>query len=354
MTEFFKDINFIPRENSGSRSTNRLILQVSFAMIKIVENHDKDFIVVLDLVDDVAIISKNKSGEQITTYQLKTASNKEGIYRLNKLITDDVFYKMYDHLNQMDSRVERIYLVTNYPIKHRVNKKDYWIAEKEIQLKNIPKELVPLIEDNMKKDSAFNTLGFSDKFYYSLWEVPINEHYEISKIKLINFLADEYSYLDIKTINVLHQTIHDILTVKQSYEFEITDDMHFVLKNKSFSSNEFKSLVLNAASVGALTIDFLKKEYLFNLNLMEEIKWTQALANFKTKIISSPNILNNNMEEISEKVIDFLSKSSSRIELLNNVKFIVYPLILSELNEYEKDILIITVIEEIFKRGIDA
>lgn len=349
--------NFKPRENSGSRSTNRLNLQASYAIIKILESYESDFTVVMDLVDDLAIFfdeDKNK----INTYQIKTVGSKSTHYKLNSLITDDVFLKLYDHIEQLEKRIDSINLITNMPISHTykdpINNKNKTVvvANTKIRLNQLQEEIRTKIEGNMKKSSFFIKHGLSDNFTFSLWDISVTSHYQITQATLLEFCSNKYPYMDSKTITALHKTLFEHLLYKQSYEFELTDDMEEVFKHKSYSSNSFKALLYQATSVGTLTMEKIKSEYIQFDNLYDEINYNQALVRLKTKVFKHTNLFERNFKIIEPEIQITLSKVKTKKELFEVLILKLNTKLVYELSQIEKELLLINGIEEVFIRGL--
>lgn len=348
---------YIPRENSGARSTNRLALQASFAITKIVDIFDSNFTIVMDIIDDVAFFL-HENDNKIITYQLKTIDSKSNSYKLSKLMADDVFYKLYDHITQLGDQVDSIYLITNSPLQHSYKDptdkktKTLSVANSNKPFKDLHQEIRSKIEENMKKSKDFDQYGLSEKFKFSLWDITVTTHYEIAQAKLLKLCTDRYPYMDGKSITALHQTLYEHLINKQSYEFQLDEKINEVLPHKSYSSNELKALMYQATSVGSLTMAIIKEDYIPFNNLLEEVKYNKALAELKTKIFNMSELFERNFKLIEQEIIEELSNVATKKELFEVLKHKLHSKLIFELNDIEKDILLINGIEEIFKRGI--
>ncbi|UXJ70797.1 DUF4297 domain-containing protein [Lysinibacillus fusiformis] len=308
--ENFLDLStYHPRENSGSRSTNRLNMQASFAITKIIDMFDLNFTIVMDIIDDVVFLITDETSSKLITYQLKTINSKNNSYTLSKLIKDDVFYKLFDHIEQLNTEIEFIYLITNSPIKHsfkdNTTKKnsEIYVSNLDIPMKDLHEQVCIAIESNMRKNQNFEEHGLSEKFKFSLWDVTVSTHYDLAKSKLTELCTQKFPYMDVKSLTALHQTLYEILIRKQSFEFELEENINDVLPHKSYSSNELKTLIYKATSVGALTMEVIKDDYIKFNNLLEEVKWNKALADLKTKIFQFPELFDKNIQIIEEVII---------------------------------------------------
>lgn len=353
--------DYKPRENSGTRSTNRLNLQASFALTKIVELFEYNFVVIMDIIDDVALYlhdNENKKDHYIT-YQLKTVDSKNDSYSLNKLISDDVFFKLYDHINQLNDLIDSIYLITNAPIKHSFKdpiekkQKKLNVANINIPFTNMPDPIKELIETNMQKNENYSQFGLSSKFKYSLWDITVSTHYDITQAKLLGLCTKLFPHMDVKSITALHQTLYESLINKQAFEFELSDDFNEILPHKSYSSKDLKSLVYQAASVNSLTMETIKNEYILFNNLLTEIQYNKALVELKSKIFDFVELFENNFKLVESAISKEIHGVTSKKELFENLKLKLHSKLIFELSETEKDLYLIHVIEEVFKRGIN-
>ena len=82
------------KEIAGSRTKNRLTIQISYAIQLIMEFYSTDFVVMMDYIEDVAVISNPDDPSSIHMYQIKTKSADKQ-YRLSAVIKDEWFQKLY-------------------------------------------------------------------------------------------------------------------------------------------------------------------------------------------------------------------------------------------------------------------
>lgn len=343
-------VNYKPRENSGSRSTNRLLIQVSFAFSKILEIYDEtDFIIIMDYIDDVALLKIQDNKESLTTFQLKTRDKAQGEYSISSLIKDDVFYKLYDHLEQIYHSVNEIYLITNIPIKHS----KITVKEEHIRFIDIDDIIKSKIESNMKKSNAFSTFGFSDKFIFSLVDISINNHHHIIKSNLLDFLRDRSINLDIRSFNAFYTTISDILTKKQSYEFSMKENPSILINKKGFPKKEFDKLLNETISIDSIDLELIKKNYYPDMKLMQEVRLNKALANFKSKSLDFPEATTIGETDIILFINKNIELCDTRLDLLILLREKLSNHLSKELTSLEKDIFFIFKIEEFLQRGLE-
>lgn len=63
------------KEIVGSRTKNRLTVQISYAIHLIMEFYSTDFLVMMDYIEDISIITDPENPATIHLYQVKTKSS---------------------------------------------------------------------------------------------------------------------------------------------------------------------------------------------------------------------------------------------------------------------------------------
>ncbi|KRV46203.1 Lamassu anti-phage system protein LmuA [Bacillus sp. TH007] len=346
--------NYKARENTGSRSSNRLAMQISFAMWKIFELYRiEDFTVAMDCIDDVVIFKTSNKYRTIVTYQLKTKDSTTGNFELKKLINDNVFLKMYDHIEKIDKDVEEIYLITNNPLKF----KKKMVHAERILFDDLDTDIKELIKENMSGSPVFADKGLSTKFIYSLIDMSFHNHREISQNRLNSLLMEEGIDISITAADALFNTLQDILTNKQNYEFSLQDKFNTVLNKKSFSKMEFASLLESSKKINADVLSFediVNKYYKDrSLSLKEESLYRRAMASVKEKLNKSPNILQNinaDMYRFVKEQID-TNEGLMRSELVILLQSIFDDKVNHELSKEEREILYMQNIETVLREG---
>ncbi|MFD1445788.1 DUF4297 domain-containing protein [Oceanobacillus profundus] len=322
------------RENTGSMSSNRLHMQISFAMMKLLELYkQEDFTIVMDCIDDVAIFKTTSSGSDIITYQIKTKDEKSQVFELKALAGKNVFYKLYDHIEKLDTHVKEIYLITNRPLKY---KKELVDAE-YIRFKDLSDELRVVITDNMSQSKSYNAKGLSDKFVYSFIELSPQNHKKVVEAKLNDFLVEENIDVTLTAAKALYRTILDILVTKQDHEFSLQDEIKTVLNKKSYSKLEFEELLKNTKEINAESITYDEIITLYkngcNLTLKQESLYRRALASIKEKGNKYPNVMGVFNKEIQQYIVNIIETDDlTREQLLEKTK-ILFHAELEECNE---------------------
>ena len=110
-----EQIELSKNDISGSRTKNRLTVQISYAMQLIMEFYSMDYIILMDYIEDVVIIENPKEPAKIHLYQIKTKSADKQ-YTLNTVIKDEWFQKLYKNAQKYENNVGGASLVCNTDI----------------------------------------------------------------------------------------------------------------------------------------------------------------------------------------------------------------------------------------------
>lgn len=103
------------KEIAGSRTKNRLTIQISYAIQLIMDFYSTDFLVMMDYIEDVSVISDPDNPSAIHLYQIKTKSTDRQ-YLLSAVIKDEWFQKLYRNALKYSDYVDSASLVCNTDI----------------------------------------------------------------------------------------------------------------------------------------------------------------------------------------------------------------------------------------------
>ena len=129
------------KEIAGSRTKNRLTVQVSYAMQLIMEFYSTDFLVMMDYIEDISIICNPSNPSAIHLYQVKTKSSDKQ-YSFTTIIKDKWYQKLYNNAMKYKNYTESAAVVCNTDIIHN----------QESVFPNIKTSLSEMsIQENIKK-----------------------------------------------------------------------------------------------------------------------------------------------------------------------------------------------------------
>lgn len=92
------------KEIAGSRTKNRLTVQISYAIQLIMEFYSTDFLIMMDYIEDVSVISDPDAPSAIHLYQVKTKSSDKQ-YLMSAVIGDKWFQKLYANAQKYGEHV---------------------------------------------------------------------------------------------------------------------------------------------------------------------------------------------------------------------------------------------------------
>lgn len=236
-----------PKENAGSRSSNRFEYQINWGLNLLLkmEEANEDYIMILDYHDDIVVCNSDSDSEYIDFYQIKT--NISNMWTLGGLVGDNkkktesssnpdfglsIIAKLISHVRQFeDSR--KLYFVTN----SRLAKSIYGASDEEISFDQLKPDAQNSIKEKVKKelddidDCAFERLVFIQN------QMNVNDYEQTMLGKLAQFLKRKFNI--ITDIDAVYTTLIGQLRKKNNCEIEVGNKEE-LLKNKAISHLEFK------------------------------------------------------------------------------------------------------------------
>lgn len=281
---------------SGSRTKNRLTVQVSYAMQLIMEYYSMDYVILMDYIEDVVIIENPDEPTGIHLYQVKTKSADKQ-YTLTTVIKDEWFQKLYKNAQKYEGNVEEATLVCNTDI----------VVKQEKVFSNTKNSLADMKENsNVKKivKAIAKDLNISEQevdlsqFYFVKSNLSTKGHKDEVEHQFENFLLKEDSNLQVVTARAIFRTIYDELDAKFNWELdENCSDIEEIFKMKGVNSTD----VNNAISTG-LAIQLPDANELFNtfgISSVKEIReYTHRYSLIKMDMFSKKEVLINTRKEI--------------------------------------------------------
>lgn len=236
-----------PKENAGSRSSNRFEYQINWGLNLLLkmEEANEDYIMILDYHDDIVVCNSDSGSKYIDFYQIKT--NISNMWTLGSLVGGNknrtgsssnpdfglsIIAKLISHVRQFkDSR--KLYFVTN----SRLAKSIYGASDEEIGFDQLKQDAQNSIKEKVKKvlddidDCAFERLVFIQN------QMNVNEYEQTMIGKLAQFLKRKFNI--ITDIDAVYTTLIGQLRKKNDCEIEVVNKEE-LLKNKTISHMEFK------------------------------------------------------------------------------------------------------------------
>lgn len=324
-----------PRENDGSRTSNRYDYQKNWAICKLTELHSAgdDFLLSFEFHDDILVFDSSTQPTSIECFQVK--SKEKQPWPLRDLFTGkktknetkpSVLAKMYLHLKAHTTSIIGLTFVTNNYFNSTLEGDIACSEVSSFTLSQLSKDELKKLSDKMEKELETDDL---DSFYKMTnilqHALDINHHSEITQAKLGQFIEKVLPNVRYQ-IGPLYKTIFDEVKNKSNYESQVLnfDDLKTLksISRSDFDSylsvlknqDEFKELIqsvenrLNSENVNFKFVkDFRKEAKTYEIDRMDH---TNSLLQTKQKEVrtlidnyaGSTNLLYEQMEEIFTKM----------------------------------------------------
>ncbi len=206
------------KEIAGSRTKNRLTVQISYAIQLIMDFYSTDFLVMMDYIEDVSIICNPDAPSEIHLYQVKTKSSDKQ-YSLNAIIKDEWYQKLYNNAEKYKGFVGSASVVCNTDV---VNKQEIVfpntktsLDEKSIQ-NNINKIRKAIAKGQNIKEEDVDL----SKFYFIRSSLSTKGHKEEVEHEFENFLLDKDPNLQVATVKSIYKLLYNELDDKFKNEID--------------------------------------------------------------------------------------------------------------------------------------
>lgn len=301
---------------SGSRTKNRLTVQISYAMQLIMEYYSMDYVILMDYIEDVVIIENPEDPTGIHLYQVKTKSTDKQ-YSLTTVIKDEWFQKLYKNAQKFIGNVEEASLVCNTDI---VNKQENIFTNERNCIDDYKdntnvKKIVKAIAKDLKVSEDEVDLSH---FYFVKSNLSTKGHKDEVEHQFENFLLKEDAELQVATSRAIFRTIYDELDEKFNWELdENCSDVNEIFKKKGIISTD-----INAAIATGLAVQLPDTNQLFTsfkITSVREIReFTQRYSLIKMDMFSKKEVLINTkkfiISAIEETINDGVDEFSDILE----------------------------------------
>ena len=256
--------------DAGSRSYNRLDMQVSQSLHMAIELYDSfDYLLILDHYDDISVFDLSTEPFIVSYYQVKTSDNE---ITIDTAISENWLAKLYMQLSRPENWLVKEHgLITNVPLtvtfknngngKAKSSKhKQKLSAERSAFLK-----LHSSVVDRIKADIASKCGIVIDevdlsKFAHLRTTLTIERHKDLVEKEMEDFLYGKYPRIQVDTVKGIFSALVEVLTRKQSYE-RLPYDAAFedVKKFKGISRSDVTRVIDKAILLSIPTFDDVLK-----------------------------------------------------------------------------------------------
>lgn len=259
------------KEIAGSRTKNRLTVQISYAIQLIMEFYSTDFLIMMDYIEDVSVISDPDTPSTIHLYQVKTKSSDKQ-YLLSTVIGDKWFQKLYANAQKYGEHLGSASVVCNTDIVTSASKSGSEVFanertalnDKTIQA-NIRK-ICKAIANDQQVDEAEIDLS---KFFFVRSTLSTKGHKEEIEHQFQDFLLTQDADLQVATAKSIFSLLYDELDKRFNEEpSEDCSDMHEIFNKKGLDGRDIKSIISCGLAIQIPTLDKLFAD--FNITSVSE------------------------------------------------------------------------------------
>lgn len=247
-------------EIAGSRTKNRLTVQISYAIQLIMDFYSTDFLILMDYIEDVSVIIDPDAPSSLHLYQIKTKSSDKQ-YLLSTVIKDKWFQKLYENAAKYAPYVDSASLVCNTDIVFsgsEVFPNEKTKLDDEAIKKNISKIRKAIATDQKIKESEVDR----SNFLFVRSRLSTKGHKDEVEHQFENFLLERDDELQVATAKSIFSLIYDELDKRFNEEInEDCSDVQEIFSKKGFSGKNIKEIIDCGLAVQLPTLDKLFADF---------------------------------------------------------------------------------------------
>lgn len=304
------------KEIAGSRSKNRLTIQISYAIQLIMDFYSIDFLVMMDYIEDVSIICNPYELSKIHLFQVKTKSSDKQ-YHLSAIIHDNWYQKLYSNAQKYIDYLESASVVCNTDVIDRKcevfpNAKTNLTEKAITENVNKIKAAIAVYQNITEEDVDLS------KFYFVRSTLSTKGHKEETEHKFQEFLLNQEPDLQVAVAKSIYKVLYDELDQKFNNEInEDCTDISEIFSQKGVDGQYIKDIIACGLAVQLPTLEKLFDN--FGITAVSE----------KRKYVSSYSKIKMDMFSGIKLFIDFKKKLICLIDETNQNGIESMPDILS-------------------------
>ncbi|GAA6427065.1 dsDNA nuclease domain-containing protein [Dielma fastidiosa] len=304
-----KIISASHKEIAGSRTKNRLTVQISYAMQLIMDFYSTEFLVMMDYIEDVSIICNPTNPSEIHLYQVKTKSPDKQ-YSFTTIIKDKWYQELYNNAKKYQGFIRSAAVVCNTDVVHN-NKNVFPNAKTRLDEKSIQKN-IKKIQEAIAKDQKIKEEEVDlSKFYFIRSSLSTKGHKEEVEHEFEDFLLTKDPELQVATVKSIYNLLYDGLDEKFNNEIdENCTDLKEIFNQKGINSRDIKDVISCGLAIQIPTLDKLFSD--FNItSVLERKKYAMQYRQIKMDMYSdmmvfveTKKIVLKLIEEVNQSGID--------------------------------------------------
>lgn len=274
------------KEIYGSRTKNRLTVQISYAIQLIMEFFSDEYIVLMDYIEDVSIICDPTDSSKIHMYQIKTKTPGK-TYKLTTVLEEKWFEKLYANAVKYREYVGSASLVCNTDID--VSGKSIFPNERTLFSD-------PTIQKNIEKLRSAIAIDQGipqedvdlSKFCFIRSQLSTQGHKDEMEHSFSNFLYEKDPNLQVATVKAIYQFLYGELDARFNCEIdEKCTNVNEIFLRKGLSSSRVNEMISCGLSIQLPNLDKLFS--IFKITSISERRKLAASAS-KLKIDMHSNL----------------------------------------------------------------
>lgn len=272
------------KEIAGSRTKNRLTVQISYAVQLIMEFYSTDFLVMMDYIEDISVICDPSKSSKIHLYQVKTKSSDKQ-YLFSTIISDEWYQKLYSNAQKYGDFVGSASVVCNTDIiKSGVeifpNAKTS-LADITIQ-KNIQKIRAAIAKDQKANEKDIDL----SKFYFVRSSLSTKGHKAEVEYQFEDFLLHQDKEIQVATVKSIYSILYNELDERFRNEIsENCTDITEIFGKKGISGQDIRAIISCGLAVQIPSLDKLFLDYGIN-SVQERRYYTSRYTQIKIDMYS--------------------------------------------------------------------
>lgn len=288
------------KEIAGSRTKNRLTVQISYAIQLIMEFYTTDFLVMMDYIEDISVINDPGSPTAIHLYQVKTKSADKQ-YQLKTVISEEWFQKLYRNAKKYGTYTSSASVVCNTDViasGSAVFPNEKTSLDDATIQSNIQKIRKAIAED---QGIDIQDVDLS-KFCFVRSMLSTKGHKEETEHKFQDFLFKQDPDLQVATAKSIFKILYDILDEKFNNEIsESCTDINEIFEKKGLESCEIKKMISCGLAIQIPEMDKLFSEFGI-VSLKTKAKCSTQYRQIKIDMFSDLQVFTNVKQAIIHSV----------------------------------------------------
>jgi len=294
------------KDIAGSRTKNRLTIQISYAVQLIMDFYPLDFLVLMDYIEDVVVIEDPDNPSRIHLYQIKTKSADKQI-QLNAVIRDEWFQKLYKNAQSYVKYLDEATMVCNTDLvsgSTKVFSNERNRLSDDITDANVQKILSAIAKDLNVSEHEVDL----SQYYFVKSHLSTKGHKEEVEHQFETFLQGKEPNLQLVTARTIYKIIYDDLDKKFNSEIDPEcSSFSEIVNNKGVLSKNIKEMIETGLAIQLPDSDALFSK--FGINSIKDIKkYNNRYSQIKMDLCSEKELLIQTKKAIRQIIDGLIDK----------------------------------------------